>query len=59
MQGRGESEEYIEEAKHLFDPNTLTLGICSALAYLQAPNMLLQDPERLRRILTHAERPVS
>jgi len=37
MQGRGESEEYIEEAKHLSIPNILTLGFARRFCYLQAP----------------------
>jgi starch phosphorylase len=48
----------IEGAKHIFDPNTLTLGFARRFATYKRPNLLLSDPERLRRILTNPARPV-
>jgi glycogen phosphorylase len=54
----GASQEEVEEAKHLFDPNALTLGFARRFATYKRPNMLLQDPERLLRILTNQKRPV-
>lgn len=48
----------IESAKHLFDPNALTLGFARRFATYKRPNLLLHDPERLLRILSHPERPV-
>jgi starch phosphorylase len=54
----GASPEGIEEAKHLFDPNALTLGFARRFATYKRPNLLLHDPERLLRLLSNSERPV-
>jgi glycogen phosphorylase len=48
----------LERARHLFDPNTLTMGFARRFATYKRPNLLLRDPERLLRILTDRERPV-
>ena len=50
--------EEVEAAKHLFDPNALTLGFARRFATYKRPNLLLHNPERLLRLLTNAERPV-
>jgi starch phosphorylase len=54
----GASPEAVEEAKHLFDPNALTLGFARRFATYKRPNLLLRDPDRLLRLLNNAERPV-
>jgi len=54
----GASPEAIEEAKHLFDPNALTLGFARRFATYKRPNLLLHDPARLLRLLADPERPV-
>jgi len=54
----GESPDAVEEAKHLFDPNVLTLGFARRFATYKRPNLLLHDPERLLRLLTDVQRPV-
>ena len=54
----GASIEVVDEARHLFDPNTLTLGFARRFATYKRPNLLLHDPERLLRLLTHPQRPV-
>ena len=54
----GTSPETVEEAKHLFDPNALTLGFARRFATYKRPNLLLQDPERLLRLLSNPQRPV-
>ncbi len=54
----GASPETVEAAKHLFDCNTLTLGFARRFATYKRPNLLLHDPERLLRLLTHPQRPV-
>jgi starch phosphorylase len=54
----GASPEAIDEAKHLFDPNALTLGFARRFAPYKRPNLLLHDPERLLRLLTNPQRPV-
>jgi starch phosphorylase len=54
----GASPETVEDAKHFFDPNALTLGFARRFATYKRPNMLLHDPERLLRLLTNQQRPV-
>ena len=54
----GASPEAIEGAKHLFDPNALTLGFARRFATYKRPNLLLHNPERLLRLLTNPQRPV-
>jgi starch phosphorylase len=54
----GAAPEEVDRAKHLFDPNTLTLGYARRFATYKRPNLLLHDPERLLRLLTNRERPV-
>jgi starch phosphorylase len=54
----GASARAVDEAKHLFDPNALTLGFARRFATYKRPNLLLHDPGRLLRILANPERPV-
>jgi glycogen phosphorylase len=54
----GAPPEEIETAKHLFDPNALTLGFARRFATYKRPNLLLYDPDRLLRLLTNTQRPV-
>ncbi|MBN1312615.1 MAG: alpha-glucan family phosphorylase [Anaerolineae bacterium] len=54
----GASREAVEGAKHLFDPNVLTLGFARRFATYKRPNLLLHDPERLLHLLTNPQRPV-
>jgi starch phosphorylase len=54
----GVSSETIEQARHVFDPNTLTLGFARRFATYKRPNLLLHDRDRLLRLLTNPERPV-
>ena len=56
--GSGHSIYAIEQAKHLFDPNILTLGFARRFATYKRPNLLLYDPERLLRLLTNPKFPV-
>jgi len=58
LQTSGASPEEVEDAKHIFDANALTLGFARRFATYKRPNLLLHDPERLLRILTHPQRPV-
>jgi starch phosphorylase len=58
LTAEGEPPEKVEEAKHLFDPNVLTLGFARRFATYKRPNLLLHDPARLLRILSHPQRPV-
>jgi starch phosphorylase len=54
----GASQGAIDEAKHLFDPNALTLGFARRFATYKRPNLLLHDPPRLLRLLTNPQHPV-
>ena len=54
----GASTETVEQAKHLFDPNALTLGFARRFATYKRPNLLLHDPARLLRLLSNLQRPV-
>ncbi len=54
----GGSPEETEAARHLFNPEILTLGFARRFATYKRPNLLLYDPERLVRLLTDPNRPV-
>lgn len=54
----GASLEAIAQAKQLFDPKALILGFARRFATYKRPNLLLHDPERLLRLLTHPNRPM-
>jgi starch phosphorylase len=54
----GAAPEAVDGAKHLFDPNALTLGFARRFATYKRPNLLLHDPERLLRLLANPEHPV-
>jgi starch phosphorylase len=54
----GAPPEAVGGAKHLFDPNALTLGFARRFATYTRPNLLLHDPPRLIRLLTDSRRPV-
>jgi starch phosphorylase len=54
----GALPEAVERAKHLFDPNALTLGFARRFATYKRPNLLLHDPARLLRLLSNPQRPV-
>jgi glycogen phosphorylase len=57
-QERGESAEYTEVARSMFDPDVLTIGFARRIAGYKRWGLLLSDPERLLRIITRADRPV-
>jgi len=54
----GAAPEAVESARHLFQPDRLTLGFARRFATYKRPNLLLHDPQRLLRLLTHPQRPV-
>jgi len=54
----GSSPHSVEAAKHLFDPNILTLGFARRFATYKRPDLLLHDQQRLLRILTNVAHPV-
>ena len=55
---RGAEDEAVEEAANVLDPDALTLGIARRFAQYKRPTLIIHDQERLRRILTRADRPV-
>jgi len=54
----GTPPEHLSVVQQIFDPDTLTLGFARRFATYKRPNLLLHDPDRLLRILTHPTRPV-
>jgi len=58
MQVRGATPAQLQQAEHVLDPNTLTLGLARRFAEYKRPTLLLHDPDRLARMLGHPERPV-
>ena len=54
----GASPEAVDQAKRLLDPDTLTVGFARRFATYKRPNLLLDDPERLLRLLTNPQRPI-
>jgi starch phosphorylase len=53
----GATPEIVDEARHLFNPDVLTLGFARRFATYKRPNLLLHDPARLLRILANPQRP--
>jgi starch phosphorylase len=58
LEAAGASSEDVEDGKHIFDANVLTMGFARRFAPYKRPNLLLHDPERLFRIITDPQRPV-
>ncbi|HEV7395503.1 MAG TPA: alpha-glucan family phosphorylase [Pyrinomonadaceae bacterium] len=56
--GRGESMEYTESARRMFDPKTLTIGFARRAAGYKRWSLLLTDPNRLLRLINNESRPV-
>src|SRR6185436_16976953 len=52
------SPDIVACAQYVLDPNALTLGFARRFTGYKRPALLLHDPERLARLLLHAERPV-
>lgn len=58
LAARGASKEDIERVKDYLNPNALTLGFARRFAVYKRPDLLLNDENRLIRILTNPDRPV-
>ncbi|MGH8198806.1 MAG: alpha-glucan family phosphorylase [Steroidobacteraceae bacterium] len=54
----GADAQDVDRARHLLDPQVLTLGFARRFATYKRPNLLLHDPERLLRLLTNPGRPL-
>jgi len=55
---RGVTGDALAGAETVLDPEALTLGFARRFAAYKRPNLLLSDPERLKRLLTDPGRPV-
>ncbi|MFC1565080.1 alpha-glucan family phosphorylase [candidate division KSB1 bacterium] len=58
LERRGASPYNIEKAANVLDPNVLTIGFARRFATYKRANLLLKDPDRLRRILLNKKYPV-
>ena len=56
--GYGASMLQVHQAQAVLDPQILTLGFARRFATYKRPTLLLQDRDRLARILTNPQRPV-
>ena len=54
----GAAREEVDKAAEILDPASLTLGFARRFAEYKRPLLLLQDQERLIRILSNPQRPV-
>ncbi len=54
----GATPAEIENVRHMFDPDVLTICFARRFATYKRPNLLLHDPQRLLRILTNSQQPV-
>lgn len=58
LASQGATQEQASAAQHILDFNALTLGFARRFATYKRPNLLLQDRERLVRLLNDPQRPV-
>ncbi len=54
----GRSQTEIDNARKIFDPKVLTLGFARRFTEYKRTNLLLSDPDRLHKLLSHPDRPV-
>lgn len=55
---RGESDEAVEQARNLLDPNILTIGFARRFATYKRADLLFSDMDRASAILNNPDRPV-
>jgi starch phosphorylase len=55
---RGMTEAELAWIDHAFDPDVLTIGFARRVPTYKRLTLMLRDPERLRALLLHSERPV-
>lgn len=58
MEERGASQAALQAADEVLDPSVLTIGFARRFATYKRATLLLQDPDRLDRIVNHPEHPV-
>lgn len=54
----GAGTQAVANARHMFQPDILTIGFARRFASYKRPNLLLHDRERLLRLFKNAERPI-
>ena len=55
---RGESEQDIEMARNVLNPNALTIGFARRFATYKRADLLLSDLDRMAELVNHSTRPV-
>jgi starch phosphorylase len=55
---RGESDEAVEAARNVLDPNVLTIGFARRFATYKRADLLLADLDRFSSLLHHPQRPI-
>ena len=55
---RGESDEAVETARNILDPNILTIGFARRFATYKRAAMILGDPDRLTAMVNDPDRPL-
>jgi len=55
---RGESDESVEAARNMLDPNILTIGFARRFATYKRADLILRDMDRLVAMVTDPERPL-
>ncbi len=58
LEQRGASEYHINTAYEVLDPNALTIGFARRFAPYKRATLILEDKERLKRLLCDRDRPV-
>jgi starch phosphorylase len=54
---RGESDEAVEAARNILDPNILTIGFGRRFAAYKRADLILTDLDRLHALMNHPDRP--
>ena len=55
---RGECDDAVETARHLLDPDVLTIGFARRFATYKRADLIMSDVDRLCRLLCDEERPL-
>ena len=55
---RGEADEVVEAARHVLDPNVLTVGFARRFATYKRANMFMWDLEMIHEMIADADRPI-
>ncbi len=58
LSAAGAPPQQVDRARHVLDPEALTLGFARRFATYKRPTLLLRDPARLRRLFSASDRPI-